>query len=106
MDGEESFALPAARMRSNLLQQFIGEGSNKHTSRAEEEAILQDNGVDFILVRVSDENTVALAEAIRQYQFPQDCNELDKRSQGRIFMTYGERRRMSAFVHISCTFVS
>ena len=80
---ERTFAAPAARARGALVKE-LGEGKETE-GQANEEAILNENGIDFILVGVFEPKFAAFSEALRRYQFTdnEDCEHLDERTRTR-----------------------
>jgi len=84
----DNFATPAALARQKLLIDLGGDNGNKVTTREEEEEILAIHRIDFILVRVLEEKLASIARALRLYQYPENCDELEQKTKGRIFMPY------------------
>lgn len=82
---QASFGLPAALARRSLLQRYT---DKPKMERSIEEETLFRNGIDFIFVRLLDQQVAAFAAALRRHQFPQDCADQEKRDAGRTFATY------------------
>ena len=80
--------------RRTLLNELNNSTSAISNTTNNEEILLKQNGIDFILVRVQDEQTVALAAALRRHQFPsmKDCAAFEARTLGRTVLVQGGAR--------------